>query len=340
MATTDTNNPLPAKAQKYKDPRKGSSFNTDSDFSELVSKTVTYKPFGSEHAIELSMAEIMSTIANPTKSGQLPSEREVMLCLKLCQHRGLNPYVGDVFLLGYDTSAGPKFSTIVSHSAMIKRADANDQYAGMRCGVICYDKERRKKVRVKGEVVPEHLVVIGGWCQVLHKSRQMPVVEASMKAYNKGRGHWDVDPNWMICKCAQAKAFRLAFPNDLDGLEIREEVAARHVSDESPAPKRRMSRRDKKKVKALPMDAPASTDVDSEVVSAASEAIVEQTPPPPKMTPWELYEATLNGSCTSREECFAACDEFIERHAQNDAGLKEDAAFLADTRALELEGKQ
>jgi phage recombination protein Bet len=194
----------------------------------LEGEVIRFVPFGATRELELTMEDVRRTIATPTKTGKLPSGREIVTFLKLCEFRGLNPYVGDAFLVGYDTKEGPSFSSIVSHQAMLKRADAHDKYRGMRSGVILWDKEALQKVHVEGDVVPKTEIVIGGWCQVYREDREHnPIIEAAMTAYNKGFGHWNVDPNWMICKCAQAKSFRSAFPNDLEGMELREEVEAR-----------------------------------------------------------------------------------------------------------------
>lgn len=191
--------------------------------------SVSFLPFGATKELNLTLEDVRHVIATPTKSGKLPSDRDIRLFLKLCEFRGLNPYVKDAFLVGYDSKEGPQFSTIVAHQAMVKRADAHDKYVGKKSGVIVWDKEKNEKVKIEGDVVPSTMTVIGGWCTVYRSDRpeHPETAETAMKAYNKGFGHWNIDPNWMICKCAEAKGLRAGFPHDLEGMEIREEVEAR-----------------------------------------------------------------------------------------------------------------
>src|SRR5690606_14124459 len=78
-----------------------------------------------------------------------------------------------------------------------------------------------------GTILPDGARLIGGWCEVHRKDREHPEYQTTqLRAYDKGHGHWKVDPEWMITKCAEAKALRGAFPNDLGGMYTEEEGGA------------------------------------------------------------------------------------------------------------------
>lgn len=194
---------------------------------------------------EITREEVRQLVAIPTKLGKLPSDREIDTFLKLCQARGLNPFAKDVFLLGYDSKDGPKFEGVMSLQAMLKRAEANPDYRGKEYGVLVWDKEKKVVVEVKGDAVPTTETVVGGWCRVYREHRHPEYATATMKAYNKGFGHWAVDANWMIAKCAIAKALRQSFPSELGSLMSREEMSSLEHQAVS-APRSTVSRLDQR----------------------------------------------------------------------------------------------
>lgn len=211
--------------------------------------SVTFVPFGSSRPLTLTRQEVRSVVASKTKSGKEPSDAEITLFLRLCEHRGLNPFVKDVFLLGYDTKDGPKFETIVSYQAMLKRAEACQEYGGCEWGVLVWDKEAGAMREMQGDVFPTSLILVGGWCRVFRAGKKPEYATAALKSYDKGFGHWQSDKAFMIAKCARAKALRGAFPTDLSGMISQEEtgllervvqvterkrLADRLVSDQSP----------------------------------------------------------------------------------------------------------
>lgn len=210
--------------------------------------------FGSNRTLSVTTEEIRSLVAIPTKSGKLPSDREIATFLRLCQSRGLDPFAKDVFLLGYDTKDGAKFEGVVSLQAMLKRAEANPDYRGKEYGVLVWDKDAKALVEIKGDAIPSTAAVVGGWCRVYRENRHPEYATATTKAYNKGFGHWAVDPNWMISKCAIAKALRQAFPGDLGDMIAREEAILEQSA--AAAPPRSTVSRLAQRVLAPPAPAP------------------------------------------------------------------------------------
>jgi hypothetical protein len=107
------------------------------EIQKTEERAVEFIPFGSKDAIKLTAAMVRSFIANPTKSGALPDDRQCIRFVMLCKAKRLNPFEGDAFLIGYDNERdGPQFSLITAHQAFLKRAEANDEYDGMKSGVI------------------------------------------------------------------------------------------------------------------------------------------------------------------------------------------------------------
>lgn len=190
--------------------------------------------FGGSRTLSVTNEEVRQLVAIPTKSGKLPTDREIGTFLRLCQARGLDPFAKDVFLLGYDTKDGAKFEGVVSLQAMLKRAEANPDYRGKEYGVLVWDKDKKELQEIQGDAIPSTAAVVGGWCRVYRENRRPEYATATTKAYNKGFGHWNIDPNWMIAKCAIAKALRQAFPGDLGDMFSREEVTLEEVQTEKP----------------------------------------------------------------------------------------------------------
>jgi len=101
---------------------------------------VEFTPFGSEDKIKLSLSIVRNFVAEPTKRGDLPDDRDCMRFMMLCRSRRLNPFEGDAFLIGFydrDTDA-TKWSLITAHQTFTKRAEQHPEFNGKRSGVIVW----------------------------------------------------------------------------------------------------------------------------------------------------------------------------------------------------------
>lgn len=187
------------------------------------SAMVEYVPFGATDPIKLSVAMVKSMIAVPTKSKKYPDDNDCIKFIALCQARKLNPFEGDAFLIGYDSSAGPKFNLITSIQAFLKRAEAHPLYNGMKSGIII---ERDSKiVEIEGDFYLKHDRVLGGWATVYIRGRDYPITKKiRLERFKKEFGVWLEDAAGMICKCAEADALRTSFPNTLGGLYLPQEM--------------------------------------------------------------------------------------------------------------------
>jgi phage recombination protein Bet len=188
-------------------------------------QAVTYTPFGVKDPIKLSLQIVRNFIAVPTKSGALPTDRDLMKFMMLCKTRLLNPFDGDAYLVGYDGKDGPTFSLITAHQAFLKRAEEHPQYDGMTSGIIILNEDSGVMTDREGDFHLPDEKVVGGWATVYRKDRSRPIHRRlRTERFNKGMAEWAKDPAGMICKCAEADALRSSFPNSLGGMYTGDEA--------------------------------------------------------------------------------------------------------------------
>jgi phage recombination protein Bet len=201
-----------------------------------------YVPLGEKESIKLTIGLALKYLMPPTKGGHRATEQDAMKFLMLCRARELNPWVGDAYAVGYDTSEGPVFNLITAVQALFKRAELHPQYDGIESGVIV----RRKPVNGEsfpiehreGDFFAEDEVLLGGWARVYRKDCKRPFFESiKLATYNKGISVWKSNPEGMISKCSEAGALRKAFPNQLSGLYTKEEMDA-HASGVIDSPEK------------------------------------------------------------------------------------------------------
>lgn len=201
----------------------------------LANTSWEFVPFMCKEKIKLTIGIVKSYVANPTKSGKLPSDREVVKFIQLCKARGLNPFEGDAFLVGYDSKDGPSFSLITAHQAFLKRAEVHPEFDGIRSGAIVTDRDGNICER-KGSFILDDDMLVGGWATVYFKGRTHPVEKTvKFRTYNTGRSRWEKDPAGMIVKVAEAAALRTAFPSQLGGMYLEGEFDDEVIEAESRA---------------------------------------------------------------------------------------------------------
>lgn len=200
------------------------------EFQKLLEKDLKlmeYIPFQGDQPIKLTPKIVLEYLAIPTKSGKWPTERDCLRFMMLCRARKLNPFEGDAWLLGYDTGDGPKFELITAHAALMKRAEAKDNYDGMESGIVytpsdpcklCDSKgfvpkgdDLRECPRchgsgtcdeIKGSLVPADKKLAGGWAVIRFKQKSTPQYDrVQLSAYQKGFGRWKDDAAGQIQKC-------------------------------------------------------------------------------------------------------------------------------------------
>lgn len=190
--------------------------------------SVTYIPFGEREEIDLTIRQVRDFLSAKTRKGKTPSERDIIQFMKLCMHRELNPWVKDAYLIGYDNQDGTaSFTLITAIQALEKRAEANPNFNGIESGVIVRERESKEIVFRKGDITFDGEVLIGGWAKVFRKDRDKPFYQAlDVKTYDTSKSRWNKDKAGMIVKCAEAGAYRTAFPTQLGHLYTQEEEGA------------------------------------------------------------------------------------------------------------------
>lgn len=141
------------------------------------------------------------------------TDQELFMFLQLCEHRNLNPFIKEAYLVKYNNSPA---TLIVGKDAFTKKAEEHPQFDGFEAGVIV---ENTEGIEYRpGQLVRKGEELIGGWAQVHRKDRQYPYrSEVSMQEYNTGQSSWKKLPATMIRKVALVQALREAFPSDLGG---------------------------------------------------------------------------------------------------------------------------
>lgn len=183
---------------------------------------ISFTPLGEREPINLTVEKVAKFLCVPTKSGQRASVEQMIKFMMLCKAQGLNPWVNDAYLVGYDSKDGPSFSLIVAHQAMLKRSEASEDFAGIESGVVV--KSGDTITERPGKIIFEGERLVGGWCRVHRSNLKIPVYDTvQLSVYDKRRSRWIDDPSGMIVKVAEAAALRKAFPSNLAGLYCQEE---------------------------------------------------------------------------------------------------------------------
>lgn len=196
---------------------------------------VEYVPFGEKNTIRLTESMVRQYLEVRTKSGKAATPADVRTFLEMCAAQGLNPWVRDAFLVGYDVGEGANFSLITSHQALLKRAEFSPQFNGMESGVIVTYAENPKDAADdntqlrEGDFVFDSEILLGAWAAVYRRDRDKPFRDRlHISVFNTTKSRWSKDPAGMIVKCAEASVFRKAFPSSLAGLYCQEEMEAVH----------------------------------------------------------------------------------------------------------------
>ena len=203
---------------------------TNNELVQASRKEIVYTPEGSTQELRLTSSIVLETLVKPTKNGKVPQKPDLTAFMMTCKHMRLNPYLGEIFMVGFDNSqtGEGEFSIILGHPAFLKRAEAHAAFEGMESGLILEDLEE-----VEGDFVPPGKKAIGAWARVHRSDRKIQVYRRlNIEKYNQNRNLWKKNPEMMAVKCAEADALRSAFPSDLGGMYMAEEV---HVK-QAPQP--------------------------------------------------------------------------------------------------------
>ena len=194
--------------------------NNEQKKQEIV---VKYEIDGQE--IKLTPSIVQEYIVGTTAKITMP---EFKLFTELCKVRKLNPFLREAYLIKY--SEKQPASIVVGKDAILKRAVLNEQYDGMKSGIIVTNEnmeviERKGTFKLSGETL------VGGWAEVFRKDWKNSIycsvaLEEVIQKKSDGtpNANWTKQPATMIEKVAKVRALREAFVEDLAGMYEAEEM--------------------------------------------------------------------------------------------------------------------
>ena len=181
---------------------------------EEKSPKVTYSVAGQEITLTYKIIRDYLTKGN----GQV-SDQDLMQFMSICKFNQLNPFLNEAYLIKFGSQPA---QMIVSKEALMKRAEANEKYEGIRAGLILL--REGKITEVEGAFYLKDDEILGAWAEVYRKDRKFPIVaKIPLSEYDKNQSTWNEKKATMITKVAKVQALRDAFPAQLGAMYTSEE---------------------------------------------------------------------------------------------------------------------
>lgn len=185
--------------------------------TELATKekgTVVYQVAGQDVKLSYQIVRDFLTKGN----GQV-SDQDLTQFISICKYNQLNPFLNEAYLVKFGTQPA---QMIVSKEAFMKRAEANENYDGIKGGVII--QRGNEILELEGSFFLKTDELLGGWAEVYRKDRKFPVIaKVSLAEYDKKQSSWNEKKSTMITKVAKVQALREAFPAQLGAMYTQEE---------------------------------------------------------------------------------------------------------------------
>lgn len=155
------------------------------------------------------------------------TDDEFMFFFQLCKVHKLNPFLKEAYIIKYGNTP----ATIVTDYKVLQQiADRSGVFEGVEQGIVVLDKNG-DVVERNGQVKAPSDELIGAWCKVYRSDRKMPFYVSvnfdEFKQFKKDgtlNSNWGGKPAFMIEKVAKAHALRVAFPQEMQGVYVEEEV--------------------------------------------------------------------------------------------------------------------
>ena len=177
-------------------------------------KTVTYKSAGQD--VTLSRTIVRNYL---TKGATNVEDADIVQFISICQFNQLNPFLNEAYLIKYGSQPA---QMVVSKEALLKRADACENYDGLQAGIIVL--RGKEVIEVEGCFLSPGDTLLGGWAKVYRSDKKFPYVsKVSLAEYDKKQSLWKEKPSTMISKIAKVQALREAFPAQLGAMYTQEE---------------------------------------------------------------------------------------------------------------------
>lgn len=175
---------------------------------------VTYEAAGGN--LTITAEDVRGVLGAPTAT-----DFEVRMFLELCKSQGLNPFIGEAYIIKYGNQ---KATLVVGKDVFTKRAQKNPHFEGFQAGLTLITNNG-ELVRREGSMILAGEYLAGAWCKVYVKGYQNPVYEevsyqeyVGLKKDGTPNAQWSAKPGTMLRKVAIVHALREAFPEDFGGL--------------------------------------------------------------------------------------------------------------------------
>lgn len=175
---------------------------------------VTYQVAGQDVKLSYQIVRDFLTKGN----GQV-SDQDLVQFISICKYNQLNPFLNEAYLVKFGTQPA---QMIVSKEALMKRAEANEQYDGMKGGLII--QRENQILEIEGNFHLKTDELLGAWAEVYRKDRKFPIIaKVALDEYDKKQSSWNEKKSTMIGKVAKVQALREAFPAQLGAMYTQEE---------------------------------------------------------------------------------------------------------------------
>lgn len=166
---------------------------------------------GHEVAIKPTAEQIALIKATIAKDA---TDTEFKLFMYRCENMQLDPLKpGQIHFIKYGGRAG---TIVIGIDGSRARANRTGKLKGIKRGILR---------DVEGKC-------IGAWAEVMRSDWDHPArEEVSLAEYKKDQANWKTMPETMIKKVAEAAALRMAFPDELGGIYIEEEMSDSKIQD-------------------------------------------------------------------------------------------------------------
>ena len=172
-----------------------------------------------------------------TKGTGKCSDQDLTQFISICKYNQLNTFLNEAYLVKFGTDPA---QMIVSKEALMKRADACENYDGIQAGVIVI--RRKEMVELEGCFYMPDDTLVGGWAKVYRADRKFPIIaRVSLQEYDKKQSTWKEKQSTMISKVAKVQALREAFPAQLGAMYTREESTIIDIDSEDVTTKRNVT---------------------------------------------------------------------------------------------------
>ena len=224
------------------------------------------------------------------KGGGKVSDQDLVQFISICKFNQLNPFLGEAYIVKYGTTPA---TMVVSKEALLKRADACENYEGTEAGIIVI--RDGKVVELEGCFFADNDKLVGGWAKVYRSDRRYPTVaKVRLDEYDKKQSVWKEKPSTMISKVAKVQALREAFPAQLGAMYTAEEKGIKDADYVEIKDEVEQDKRDRANKKHIVIEASSAT---SQVVDKETGEI-QPGKPAAKETPAGTQKAPENANNT------------------------------------------